>query len=661
MTSSSYRNLLLANEARLTAACGDAIPVFTPQIRERADSIIATEPAAGAATSVAKNTDLPGWTQGVSPSLPDALASAYRATKDERYAQAGRAYFLYWLNKEPVDKGWKPAPGYDILTIPHRLGDTECVGWFGVLPAFLASPHFDDDLIHRIVTSAAVQLDYLANTVHEGRNIRMTQGDGLLTQSIRLNFLPQAAHWRHVGTRILNDCFSRQFHEDGASIEGTGWYHQICAEMSFRCWRIARHMPELGLRVDAERVGRSFDYTLALVQPDGEFYVTNDTTTNLPYAKCIGDVIARRNFVHATLGLPPTHPPLTIQFPDIKQSFARSSWNADADYLAFDSTHRTGWHWHPARNSVQIIVKGKRVIADPGRLQLSGAAIRKYALSTAAHSTINLNGWDQSDSDVSLRTHRAEGYDIFEGNYGGGYWPTNVLETGPGIYGQHHRVMLWARGRFVVVIDHLLNTAGADHKPTLNLQWQFGPGKLEVNAPAGRAVFATDATKVLMLSAMSPPNAQWSCVEGIEDPARGWVVSHGDKPVPAAALTLSWPRHEPWSTSLATVFIPFDSPSAPAVNTRILADPANSKSAATKNVAGFAIDFPDGSSDEFWWIRRFEYALDERAGFETDAPLALLHKAPGGAVKKALVVNGTYLAPFTSEARSRRETFVVTR
>lgn len=654
----SIRDSILANELRLTQACGDALPAYSPAVRERADRSIATEPAAGAASAQAGGESMPGWAKGVSPSLPDAIASAYRATGDERYALAGRSFFQFWLNKEPFDKGFRPPRGYDILSIPHHLGDTECVGWFGVLPAFLRSTHFDDALLERIIASATVQLEHLVGTVHEGRNIRMTQGDGLLTQSIRLAFLPQAGRWRHVGARVLNDCFSRQFHDDGASIEGTGWYHHICAEMSFRCWRLSQAMPELGLRVDRERVARSFDYTLALIQPDGNFSVINDTTTNLPYAKSVEGVMARRDFVRQTLGLPAVSPDQSIFFPGIKQAFSRSSWKADADYVAFDCTHRIGWHWHPARNSVQIVFGGNRVIADPGRLALSGAAMRNYAVSTAAHSTINLNGWDQSDCDVSLRVHRAPGYDVYEGTYGGGFWPTEALETGPGVFAQHHRVMLWMHGRYAVVIDHLHNTCGAAHKPTLNLHWQFGPGKLEVDAAAGCAEFLSGSTRALLLSAFAPTGAQWNVAEGLENPVRGWVVSQGDKPVPAPALTMSWPKHEPWSTSLATAFFPMSNGLAPS-KSRVLADPAKPANIAAKNVVGFAIDFEDGSSDEFWWIRRFEYALDERGGFETDAPLVVLHKSPGGAVNKALVVHGTYLAPFTRVAHPKRETFVV--
>jgi hypothetical protein len=350
---------------------------------------------------------------------------------------------------------------------------------------------------------------------------------------------------------------------------------------------------------------------------------------------------------------------LSIHFPKIQQAFARTSWNADADYVAFDATHRVGWHWHPARNSVHIVIKGTRVLADPGRLQRSTPEMRSFALKTASHNTINLNGWDQSDANCTLKTYSAPGYDVFEGNYGGGYWPSHGQEMLPGIFGEHHRVMLWVHGRYVIVLDHVRTAAGSAHKPALNVQWQFAPGKLAVDPSAGKAVFSAGPARVLMLSAMAPSGSQWVVAEGLENPNRGWVVSDGDTPVPAPALTVTWPRLDPWSASLATVFVPYNSDAAPAVTTRVIAEPSNP---ATKNVAGIAIDFPDGTSDEVWWVRRFEYALSDPEGrgeFETDASLAVLHKDRGGAVKKALVVNGTYLSPFTKQPRGQRETFVV--
>ncbi|MCX5660254.1 MAG: hypothetical protein NTW19_11100, partial [Planctomycetota bacterium] len=204
----SLAEQLVANENKLTAAWGDILPALTPSERAAADLV---------ADRVVKGADP---TPGVHIHYLASLASAFRETKDDRYARAAAVLLEAWLVREP-ERPWKPGPTYNALDIPHTLGDTECVGWFGVLPVVVASPAFPASLTQRLVDSARDKLDYLVGTLHEARNIRMSQCDALVTESLRLDFLPESKRWRSVGLPALNDCFHRQFHPDGSSIEAT--------------------------------------------------------------------------------------------------------------------------------------------------------------------------------------------------------------------------------------------------------------------------------------------------------------------------------------------------------------------------------------------------------------------------------------------------------
>lgn len=644
---------LVANEARLTAAWGDSIPPLSEEMLAAADSA-----AAQAIRAIAPNgssiSPLPGWTQGFSPALLSNLAAAYRDSRDDKYAQAARDIYTHWLDKEPVEKGWRPPPNYNILIIPHRLGDTECVGWFGALPAFLSGKLFDESFLARLIESASVQLNHLAATLHEGRNIRMTQCDALLTQGLRLSFIPDSAKWRDVGLRGLNDMFHRQFHPDGSSIEATGWYHYICMNMALRFLRLKRAMPELGLQATRELVAAAFDYTVALVQPDGEFTRIGDCTAAVYPHKTLQSVLDARRAFRKEFGLPESPPPACQYFPDAKQAMLRDGWGTEATYITFDATRCQGYHWHPARNAIQLQFRGSRVVADPGRMSYEPTPHRCYASSTRSHSTMNLNGWNQWTAETSFRYRSVEDYEIVDALYDGGYWPFDGKHGhGRGIFAEHHRILLWLRGRFIVVIDHLYNTAEEGYKPTVESNWQFAPGAVALDAENNRVTTQHGKARMLMLFPLKPEGMVMTLHEGEMDPCRGWVADERDTPAPAPLLRLAVEKHDPWNIDMATVLIPYDEADAPRVTVRQAVDPSNGKHG--KIVLGW----DDGSTDEFWWTRRMQFALEEIDGMRADSGLIHVRKTPSGDLAQAMVYDGSYLEPYTSRPLDAPRAFVI--
>ena len=634
---------LLANERRLTEAWGDALPAVS-------DELIATVDRVADQTATAAG-ELTAWAQGMSSHLLGQLASAYRHSKDEKYARAAKAVYSFWLAKEMEEKGWQPPK--DPLVIPHRLGDTEVVGWFGALPELVSSPAFDEAFLARIVEYARLCLNYLADNLHEGRNIRMTQTDALFTQGMRLAFLPDSAKWRAVGLRGLNDAFHRQFHPDGSSIEATGWYHYIVMNMALRYWRLKCARPELGLQVTKSLVTKALEYTTALIQPDGEFSRIGDCTAGVHPFQTLPSFLEHRANVRRELGLAAELPPPSQFFPGAKQAFLRESWEPGAMYITFDATHRKGYHWHPARNAIQLHLRDERVIADPGRMSYDATPHRAYACSTRAHSTMNLNGWQQSCSDPSFEFRSVEGYDIVHSLYDGGYWPIGDMQHGQGLYGEHHRLLMWVRGRFVVVIDSLYHTEGEGSKPTIECNWQFGPGSVDLDPESGRVAYQRREANLLMLFSLKPKGMTMSLHEGELEPCRGWVADRSDRPQPAPFLSMRAEKVDPWHTDMATVMIPHVPGEQPRVVAERLADPSDAK------FGRIALKWDDGTVDEVYWTRRLQFALDDADGIRTDAAMVHIAKGADGEFVKALVYDGSYLDPYTKEWREKRETFVI--
>lgn len=638
---------LIANERALRDAWGDAIPPLTPELRadvDRATDRLLAPSASGSSTEVGTV----GWAHGISPALLPALAAAYRDLKDEKCAQAARAIFTRGLEQAEAEMQ-AGGPG-NILTIPHRLGDTEVLGWFGALPELAASVAFDREFVDRIVESGRIQLNHLVDRVHDGRNIRMTQCDALFTEGLRLAFLPDSARWRDVGLRGMNDAFFRQFHPDGASVEATGWYHYIVANMALRYLRLKRHRPDLGLQVTPEQVIASFDYLVALVQPDGQLTPIGDCS-GYPFPhRTLESVLGMRAAIRREFGFLDAPPPRSQVFPDAGQAMLRDGWNPDSTYLTFDATHRAGYHWHPARNAIQLHFAGQAIIVDHGYMRETPAEGRLYACSTPGHSTMNLNGWNQSPSDASLRRRATEGYEIIDSLYDGGYWKPTDHGYAEGIFGEHHRTLLWIKGRFIVVIDNLYHTAEEGGKPTVENNWQFAPGQIEIDAAESSVRTRHGSSRMLILFALKPGEMEMSLHEGEEAPCRGWLAG----PVPAPLLRLHVSAYDPWNVDLATILIPYrEADEPPAVRVASVTDPARA------GYGKLTLEWEDGSTDEIWWTRRLQFALDRIDDIRTDAALVHLQRSARGELLKAMVYDGSYLEPYTSEWRPARQTFTI--
>lgn len=635
---------ILANEKELSLAWGRSLP-------ELSDAILNDANRAFDLDLEDKESAL---LKGGSGHWLGRLAVAWLENRDERYPKAAAAVFKYVLKKEPLVSGrWLPPDNYDVLVIPHRIGDTECVGWLGALPWFIEHEDFSGELPGEIISSVQAQLNYLADNLHEGRNIRVTQGDSLLSTGLRLSFLPEAEYWRQTGLDVLNDSFHRMIRPDGSSAEATGWYHYIVMNMGFRFWRLGQAMPELGIQITSELVERMFDYTSACVEPDGRQATIGDCTrSRIGSDGTLKSVLGRRAEARRILGLSDKPLPLSQNFPNTGQSFLRDGWGPDNTYLTFDATKRHGYHWHPSCNSIQVYSKGRHILMDPGRLSYNGSSPhRQYAISTRGHSTCNLNGWNQTWTESRFRARQAEGYDVIDAHYEGGYWPgTDEFNPTPGIFGQHHRTLLWLRGRFVVILDHVHHRHQADTAPDVECNWQFGPG--EVRLSGSNSVIAKQGVaQHMLLFPVTPDGTKLSIHEGEENPHFGWVSDDRDEPTVSPLVRSCAEKCMTRHAHFASVLIPFDH-QLPEVCVDGAGQVMNGR------VQWFRLAWPDGSTDEFWWYRNLEYPIQEQDEFVTDASLVHLHKEAQGA-STVLAVDGTYLRPLTVETLEKPGTFVV--
>ncbi|MEN6601565.1 MAG: heparinase II/III family protein, partial [Bryobacteraceae bacterium] len=127
------------------------------------------------------------------------LASAYRATHDESFARAARAYIEDWMRGDSYASSSSLRAGDNTLTMSIRLGTSFHAGWAGVLPVFLESPSFDDAFLNKVFTSISAQADFLSRHLTAFGNWRISQLDALVFTAVRFPFLENAPRLREAG------------------------------------------------------------------------------------------------------------------------------------------------------------------------------------------------------------------------------------------------------------------------------------------------------------------------------------------------------------------------------------------------------------------------------------------------------------------------------
>ena len=573
------RSRILQNAQRLAKAWGNRIPDWTPAAREVADhavnGIVLYTVNGNHPTVVGRRQiDWQGphhpdyeWTSQLNRFFFLAeLAAGYQATGNADYASAARDYIDDWIQSHPVRPAWQTVGRDNSLNLGIRLGNSQWPGWLGTLPIFLGSAAYDDDFINRLLASAECQLDFLSDRGLPGAgNWRLTSLDTLIVAVILLEPRPLAGRHRESAVQLLQDAFRRQVLPDGVHIERNPSYHHWMANVMERFWDLSRALPELGLSVDPSVVARMYDYSIASMAPDGGWNALHDcqSARNPTYENAkLYAVQADRAGFRIKAGLPDELPSISQFFPDAGQLCLRDSWEPTASYLAFDATQWGGAHCHQSRNGLVLYVAGEPILVDPGFLTYDFAdPLGVHGKSTRAHNTANLNGWNQVGTNPTGTRHFSRpGYDAIISTYEGGYWPGRYLWNfpegcGAGIQASHTRIVLWVRGRFVVVIDDLVRSPAGGADPFLEINWQFERGPVRVDDSAGRAWTESAGANLLMLFPQMPAGMRLAVHAGEKDPPRGWLPSaHGY--VAAPQLTQELRPMSAHTVKVVTVLIP---------------------------------------------------------------------------------------------------------
>ena len=402
------------------------------------------------------------------------LAEAWHHTKEDRFAEEIRSQWQDWQKENPYPIGINWASSLEVafralswLWVCRLLGDFP--------PEWLRALHVHAWHIERYLST------YFSPNTH-----LLGEGVALFAIGVLCPQLRRAPGWREHGWEILLRQAETQVRPDGFHFEQSVYYH-IYALDFFRFARDLAARNAIPIPPAFQSVIDKMQEALAAISQAG-------------LQPRFGDDDGGRVIV------PPPGPaaPQTPHSTALESAgiYAMTSAQSQLFIDAGPLGSLRGGHGHADALSVQIVIKGRPVLIDPGTFCYTCPARDRFR-GTAAHNTLQVDGRDQAapagpfawesmpEAKVELwRT--GEKFDIFAGRHNG-YDPVT-----------HQRWVFGLKNRFWLVRD--VATGPGIHR--LDIHWHFlNEGDIAIVPPAGH----NWATSIELWD--------WSPVYGRQEPA----------------------------------------------------------------------------------------------------------------------------------------------
>jgi len=511
------------------------------------------------------------------------LAAAWWLTGEERYAATVAAQLRDWWRTNPFLSGICWTSGIELgvrLTSwawIRRLLD----GWSGVGALFE-----ENDLALRQLWWHQRWLAAFPSTGSSGNNHLVAEQAGRLVAACAFGWFAESDAWRRDAAARLGRALRANTDRDGLNRELATDYHRFVAELG------------LVAAVEAEAAAHPLDEpTTALLTAMLDAAAALPDATGRPPRQGDGDegralvvdgprdpgtdagpeeawaqlLSAGASYAGAPVWWPATSPTvLSVAVGALTGALTGAGLRGDRPTTRPDVFHDAGlailrtprgttpelWvrcdggphgfgsmaaHAHADALAVEVRYAGVDVLADPGTYCYHGEpAWRSYFRSTAAHSTVEVDGADQSVSGgpfLWTRSAHAEVDALLEHGADDGPRLRTWVAHHDGYAGVRHdrMVTLVAEEERVRIVDLLTPRDGRPHRvrvmlhlgPLVRVTLGGGPGlDLAVLVwPRGRATLRLD------------PGLSWSTHRGETDPVLGWYSPRFGTKVPTTVLT----------------------------------------------------------------------------------------------------------------------------
>lgn len=330
---------------------------------------------------------------------------------------SGRQFAGDWIEKHPLARrqvGWEP------YATSLRLQNWLCY-FFGRHSAEMRE---DEPFSQTLWKSVWLQAEWLRRNL-ETRLL----GNHFLENAAALSLLgacfegPDARRWLAIGERILREQLAEQVLPDGGHVERSPMYHlRVTYALA-----LAVNSGDSDLReIACEPLRRMVAALPKLCHPDGQIALFNDSAIGvynnpkevLEFARrALGAEDLGEQLLDKTEPQPDDRNRQWITLPDMGYYGARSGVGERAHYVLCDAgpigpDYQPG-HAHGDIFSFELSLFGACVVSDTGVFDYERSAERRYSRSTAAHSTVEINGQDQCEFWGAFRVgRRARVHDV---------------------------------------------------------------------------------------------------------------------------------------------------------------------------------------------------------------------------------------------------------
>lgn len=459
------------------------------------------------------------------------LAEKYRRTHDEKWLSVAEGYVLDWISDNHDVWFWYPS---EFSWHDHATA-LRLRAWVAFWQVWVGSPLATTDKSIRIVDAMLAHATRLADPhfYTESHNHGIYQDIALLEFSLQFPQFDSVPAWRELSMRRLRRQMSDTISKNGVHLEHSPGYHLKVAKLLLEISELCRlNDPAIArqLEIDAA-VERMADFLARVLMPNGYLPRLGDTDTeSIQSDPTVWSMLADRSErLRGVLAGNLTAGSEVASYPTEGYVIDRTTLGpsqSDAAYLIFTAaSHEGRGHKHHDDLSFVWFAHGKELLTDAGKYSYNYTdPIRKWAVSSAAHNTVLVDGL---------------GFEGFRASIDEFFYDSQLTfirashRNFPGI--EHVRRLLYFRPTLLLVLDDLNagpDATGSRRQRKFEQLFHLGPEMKEVVANGARKVShvtnsGPDRVGVLVQS-LFPESVVTQAVEGQRHPFQGWLsLRHG--------------------------------------------------------------------------------------------------------------------------------------
>ena len=418
----------------------------------------------------------------------DTLLYAYRERNDVKALQRAKRIVVDWVENNPLrapptDRTWfDKVAGDRAPYIAYVTRAAECEGLLG-----------NENLARKLLGSVQQHVRFLADRDHYSPTNRGLFMDlGLIFSGRQIRFLPGATKARNRGERrFIQNVNNNVIPGEGMWLEHSTTYQFLAINVIERFLEIEKKS-----RPGLESLFKTMEDTAAwMTEPDLHWVQAGDSYQDK--ADRFAQRISREQTGIRVLS---------------KSGFA--AVKKKKSYLSLLSGYHSPIHRHSDDLSFDLYESGHRIVSDTGIPDKDFGTPYLYAISTAAHSVVQVDGVE-----FPRDAPNAYGSGLLASGEGDGWYgleATNPLVADQGV--AHNRLLLYKPGSALIVADRLRSSQAH----TYESYFHFGPdyglnlGDEKIHLFAGK-----DSVEVFNDS--TDPSLDREVIRGETDPLQGFV------------------------------------------------------------------------------------------------------------------------------------------